>query len=265
MMNYAHLVAILLAGFALSCASPRKESEPIRLRVLSYNIHHGEGTDGKLDLERIAQVIRAAQPDLVALQEVDDRAHRTGSVNQPAELARLTGLIGNFGQAMALEGGGYGQTVLSRWPVLSRTVHTLPQRPGREPRIALVVQTKAGARGPEINFASTHFDHEFEAIRLQQAATLNGVLSSNSIPTILAGDFNAVPESAEMRIFLSDWLDTAESNPQPTIPSDQPQRRIDYILARPRNDWRVIEARVLEEAVASDHRALLSVVEWIGN
>ena len=40
------------------------------LRILSYNIHHGEGMDGKLDLPRIASVITSVQPDIVALQEV---------------------------------------------------------------------------------------------------------------------------------------------------------------------------------------------------
>ncbi|MEX2025646.1 MAG: endonuclease/exonuclease/phosphatase family protein, partial [Pirellulaceae bacterium] len=63
----------------------------LQLRVLTYNIHHGEGIDGKLDLPRIARVIESVDPDLVALQEVDRRVERTGSVDQPAELARLTG------------------------------------------------------------------------------------------------------------------------------------------------------------------------------
>ena len=52
---------------------------PHALRALTYNLHHGEGTDGRVDLERIAGIVRAAQPDLVAFQEVDRRATRTGS------------------------------------------------------------------------------------------------------------------------------------------------------------------------------------------
>ena len=53
------------------------------LRVLSYNIHHAEGIDGKLDVARIARVINDCQPDLVALQEVDKLVERTESIDQP--------------------------------------------------------------------------------------------------------------------------------------------------------------------------------------
>lgn len=52
-------------------------------RVLSYNIHHAEGIDGKLDVARIARVIKDCQPDLVALQEVDKLVERTESIDQP--------------------------------------------------------------------------------------------------------------------------------------------------------------------------------------
>ena len=51
-------------------------AEPLQIRVLSYNIHHGAGVDGKLDLPRIAGVITAVKPDLVALQEVDRNTER---------------------------------------------------------------------------------------------------------------------------------------------------------------------------------------------
>ena len=50
---------------------PTHAEEPQTLRVLCYNIHYGQGTDGKYDIQRLAEVIRAAKPDLVALQEVD--------------------------------------------------------------------------------------------------------------------------------------------------------------------------------------------------
>ena len=63
--------SLLLAWFIW----PGADQAPVpgTLRVLTYNIHHGEGTDGKLDLDRIARVIKAAEPDIVALQEVDQK------------------------------------------------------------------------------------------------------------------------------------------------------------------------------------------------
>ena len=55
---------------------------PPSLRLVSYNIHHGEGMDRKLDLARIAAYLRAQAPDVVALQEVDQGCRRSGQVKQ---------------------------------------------------------------------------------------------------------------------------------------------------------------------------------------
>ena len=138
--------------------APDDASAPARLRVLTYNIHHGEGTDGLIDLSRTAGVITATEPDLVALQEVDQETERTGRVNQVAELERLTRLHGAFGKAMDFSGGAYGVAVLSRWPVSSLERHGLPATPDREPRVALTVHVKAGEHGPALEFTSTHLD-----------------------------------------------------------------------------------------------------------
>src|SRR5690242_8494338 len=99
-------VAVGLAAVAAPAADP---AGPAALRVLSYNIHHGEGTDGKLDLDRIAAVIKAQKPDLVAVQEVDRNTKRTNQVDQAAVLGKLTGLHAAFARAIDLQGGEYGQ------------------------------------------------------------------------------------------------------------------------------------------------------------
>jgi len=99
---------------------------PLVLRVLSYNIHHGEGVDGKLDLERIARVISSVQPDIVALQEVDLLVARSQSIDQPRELARLTGMHSVFGANIDLQGGKYGNAVLARESISQSHNHLLP-------------------------------------------------------------------------------------------------------------------------------------------
>ena len=266
-MRRAAAICSLMLGLAIGCASGSRSGRgaaPVtRLKILTYNIHHAEGTDGELDVERIARVIRGADPDLVALQEVDDRAQRTGQVRQAAELGRLTGLIPTFAQAMSFQGGGYGQSILCKWPVQTRTIYTLPQRAGREPRIAALISTRVGGSGPELLFVSTHLDHEMEAVRKEQAQRLNAILTTNQAPIILCGDFNAGPESGTMQVFSADWVDAASAAPQPTIPAPTPTRRIDYILLRPHQSWRLIETKVLEEPLASDHRPVLAVVELL--
>ncbi len=128
------------------------------IRVLCYNIHHGEGTDQKVDLPRLAQVISKLKPDLVALQEVDQGNKRTGQVDQPGELARLTGLHGIFGKQIPYQGGSYGQAILARSKPEHPKVHLLPGEPDREQRIAFEVTVTLA--GQPIVFASTHLHHK---------------------------------------------------------------------------------------------------------
>lgn len=94
------LFVILIASTGFTAIS-----ETIPLRVLSYNIHHGEGVDGKFDLERIAKVIQSVNPDLVALQEVDRNTTRASDVDQAQELAELTGMHMAYGKALDYQGG----------------------------------------------------------------------------------------------------------------------------------------------------------------
>src|SRR5580704_11939398 len=134
------------------------QTVPRTFRVLTYNIHHGEGTDGRVDLSRLAGVMKSVQPDFVALQEVDRGTERSGGVDQLAELERLTNMHAEFGKAMDYSGGGYGVAVLSRWPLLSSGHHPLPGSPDRDPRTALTVQVGSSEREPLLQFTSTHLD-----------------------------------------------------------------------------------------------------------
>ncbi len=245
----------------------RLQSDPLTVRVLSYNIHHGEGVDGVFDLERLARVILTADPDLVALQEVDRTTTRSSGVDQAAELGRLTGMHAVFGKAMDHAGGGYGEAVLSRWPILKMDNHILPASEGNEPRAALTVRVEIGETGREIIFIGTHLDHTRDPTdRKAQALRINEVfLSESRLPMILVGDLNAQPESEPIGILLEVWSDAAIGNPEPTSPSEGPTRRIDYVLFRPADAWRVVEVRVLDEEIASDHRPLLVVLELRDN
>ncbi len=229
------------------------------LRVLSYNVHHCEGTDGKLDLLRIARVIRAADPDLVALQEVDYKTKRTNGVDQTAELARLTGMHARFGKAIDHAGGEYGQAILSRFPLEAATVHKLPGMPEREQRIAVEIPVKWD--GFDLTFVSTHLDHQLTTEREQQAVTLNELFAKSEKPVVLVGDFNATPESKPLVLLNEKWK-VATLNPKLlTVPAGKPNRQIDYVLVRPANTFRVFKAEVIDEPVASDHRPVFVVLQ----
>jgi endonuclease/exonuclease/phosphatase family metal-dependent hydrolase len=251
-------VVALAAMAALPAADPPGR---VTLRVLSYNIHHGEGTDGKVDLPRLAGVIAAAKPDLVALQEVDDKTRRTGKVDQTAELVRLTGLHGQFGKQIDYEGGGYGQAILSRYPIDGLQVHWLPGTPERERRIAVEAQVKVGGRA--LSFVSTHLHHIRGEFREQQAAKLNELFAATDRPAVLAGDLNANPGSKPLDILRTKWTSATAGPSLFTYPSPKPVKQIDYILCRPGKRFRVVESKVIAEAVASDHRPILAVVELV--
>lgn len=239
-------------------------AEPLRVRVLTYNIHHGEGTDGRLDLARIAAVIQRLTPDLVALQEVDQATTRSRGIDQAAELGKLTGLHAAFGKAMDYAGGRYGQAILSRYPLTEVHVHELPFTEGSEPRCALAAGVRIGADGPEIVFAATHLEHARASLRLCQAQKLQAALAAQDArPTILAGDFNDVPGSPAIQVLQARWTDATAGQPDPTWPAGQPRVKIDYVFFRPEDSWRVVEQQVVNEPVASDHRPLLVVLEWL--
>jgi endonuclease/exonuclease/phosphatase family metal-dependent hydrolase len=250
--------ALVLAGCSTTKApGPDSKAPSVRskeLKILTYNIHHGEGVDGKLDLARIAGIITNSGADLVALQEVDRLATRSGKVDQAAELGRLAGLHHSFGAAMPFQGGYYGQAILSRFPISATSVHPLPQQSGREPRIAVAAQIE------NLWFVSTHLDHQIETIRVQQAYALQKLFGDKPEPVILVGDFNASPTNETMQVF-SNWLDAAGPNGEPTIPSDNPRRRIDYILLNPPARFDVLESKVLNEPIASDHRPVFARVK----
>ncbi len=240
------------------------------LRVLCYNIHYGQGLDGVYDIPRLAAVINQAKPDLVALQEVDVGVQRSGRVHQAQELGRLTGMAVRFGPTQHYEGGLFGNAVLTRLPILDVAIHPLPyteSTPERVtyPRGAIAVVVRGPGDQP-IRFVSTHFQHNLSEDRVAEAQAINGLFADpgDPLPTILAGDINAVPADEPVQILQQRWTCALDDPPAPTVPSDKPTSRIDYIFYRPEARFRLIQAEVIAEPTASDHRPVLAVLEILG-
>jgi endonuclease/exonuclease/phosphatase family metal-dependent hydrolase len=246
-----------LLSLSLACVSTAAEAAR-ELRVMSWNLHHGVGEDGKLDLERIAARIREQKPDLVVLQEVDKQCRRSKSVDQAAELAKLTGLTGAFGKAMDHDGGEYGQAILSKHPLGETKVHKLPG--DGEPRIAFEAVVKLGeGDGETLRLVSVHLDHQQDARRLKQAETLVAALSATKEPLVLAGDFNDVPESPVIKVFGGALTVVEKNGEKLTCPAAGPKVEIDHFFVRGLKA--VSPVTVLPEAVASDHRPLVVTVK----
>ncbi len=234
------------------------------VRVLTYNIYHGETVAAakRFDLDLLAKIIRDTKPDLVALQEVDFKTKRVLKMDLVTELGWRTKMQAVFGKAMAFDGGEYGEGVLSKRSFLSTKNHPLAARKDKEPRAALEINVVLKSTDT-IRFIGTHLDHtKDETDRINQANQLNAIFTKNNRPTILAGDLNATPDSETMKILFQEWQPSFVENIA-TSPAENPKAKIDYILFRPVNRWRVLESKVIDEKIASDHRPVLSVLELI--
>ncbi|MFI4859288.1 MAG: endonuclease/exonuclease/phosphatase family protein [Phycisphaerales bacterium JB063] len=270
MKHASHLILAALLVLAVGCRSntPTQPAAdpPKQLRVLTYNIHHGEGMDNRFDYERLAAVITSVNPDVVALQEVDRATGRSSGIDQAATLGQLTGMHHTFAEAMPYNGGSYGEAVLSRFPIEETWAVNLTAAPGQEPRAVAAIRVRPwGDDGPEVVFAGTHLCHQSDATRLVQAREINAAFPQVRQRTLIAGDFNFTSDTAAYNEMARRWTDTAQlfGDPQPTIPATNPRARIDYVFARPAGAWKIIDVQVIDEQVASDHTPVLVVLEVV--
>src|SRR5687767_5319532 len=135
------------------------------MRLLTYNIRGGLGTDGRRSILRIAAVVRELEGEVIGLQEVHQRLPQSGLKDQPRALARASGMRCIFGPALSVGAGRYGNAVLSKVPARKRTVHRLPGE--GEPRAALEVELELDGRA--VTLFCTHFGLS-EAARVRQSA-----------------------------------------------------------------------------------------------
>ena len=249
-------VGLALFGFAVACAPqsevPDTSSQSV-VRLLAYNIHHGEGMDQVVDLQRIAALINDLNPDLVTLQEVDSVVDRTGRDDQAALLAELTGMSYAFGRFMPYQGGAYGMAVLSRWPIDEQVNVRLSD--GEEPRSALAIRVREPTAEQELLLVGIHF-YRTEEERLAQTVDLLTYLEDEEAPVILAGDFNSEPGTAVMERLQHEWMILDKGDDRYTFASFAPEREIDFVLVRPPDRFEVLVHRPLDEAVISDHRPI---------
>ena len=244
------------------CSSPGTIHEPPHgsvesMRVVAYNIKHGRGMDGVVDLERTAATLEALDADIIALQEVDDRAQRSGGVDQASWLAGRLGMHAAYGSFMEFQGGRYGLAILSRRPIQSHVSWPLP--PGNEPRVALAARILADS-GEAITAVAVHFDWvEDDGFRFEQArATLRRIRDLET-PWVVLGDFNDVPGSRTMDAFRQVGRDAIKPvGSAATFPADRPTIEIDFIISGPPEAWWPARATVIHESKSSDHRPVLA-------
>ena len=233
---------------------------------MTYNVHLCIGTDRRLDVGRVADVIAAQAPDIIALQELDVGRARTGGLDQAHELAQRLGMSFHFGPAMAFENEAYGDAILTRLPERLIKAGPLPgylPMPGLERRGALWVAVQIG--GHELQVITTHLGLVPGEQRLQ-ASALAGINwlgnPDRSNPTILLGDLNAHRRSQVCKTLLHGMKDTRQlirgAAGIATFPSTLPIVGIDHIFVS--EDLRVLSIMTPTDRLsrqASDHLPLV--------
>lgn len=258
------IVSLLLSFFAFSGWAQTNPQNSRVIKVLSFNILHGATTKGDFNLDAIAKVIIEADPDFVALQEVDYKTKRAHRYDLVTELGWRTKLTPLFARAMPYDDGEYGEGILSRYSFLSTRNVPLPFSPGNEPRAALEITTILPS-GDTISVIGTHLDHlKDETDRIAQSKRINEVFSANRYPTLLVGDLNAEPSSKPIQILEEMWSPSYDKNNiQFTFPSDNPIKKIDYVMYYPQKKWKVLKTEVIKDSIASDHCAYLVTLELL--
>ncbi len=205
-------------------------------RIVTYNVHRCVGTDRKLDVARVAAVLAALNPDIVALQELDVGRRRTGHVDQAHEIAARLKMVSHFHPAFRVEEELYGDAILTAMPerlVKAAALPGYPPVPALEPRGALWVEVEVAGRPVQI--LNTHLglvprEQQLQAHSLAGPEWLEHPDCAG--PTILLGDFNATASSLVYRT-LTQRLEPARrlarrKSPSSTFPSTLPVLRIDH-------------------------------------
>jgi endonuclease/exonuclease/phosphatase family metal-dependent hydrolase len=250
-MHHKALLTIIACGMMFGgCAATRTNE----MTMMSFNVRHCAGSDMKLDVSRVAAAIASVRPRFAALQELDVKAKRSDRIDEPAELARLTGMKATFGKTIDFQGGAYGVMLLSKDDPISVTKVPLP---GKEPRLLLLAEFDDCVVG------STHLSVANEKERMDSVGLIRDAVAKFTKPVFVCGDWNARPDSPvlkELGKFLAVLSPTDQNTFHGTAPKllSDPKICIDYIAVDKAHakSFRVLEGAVVPDTVSSDHKPI---------
>ena len=257
--------ACLILALAAGCRSLPDASAGVPLRVMSYNIRYGND-----DLNGIAAAIRAAAPDIVALQEVDVHwADRSAFADQATALGERLGMAVRFAPIYSLPPAQptrprreFGVAVLSRYPIVRWRNDTLTRLSTQTPDAAPtpmpgLLEATLDVRGTAVRVFDTHLDYRADpAVRRAQVAEMLAHIGASPGPTLVFGDMNATPDAPELAPLLARFHDALAGRGADalTYPADAPAKRIDYVLVSPHFN---VRSATVPVTMASDHRPVV--------
>ena len=237
------------------------------MRIMSFNIDSGIGTDRKFAPERSLEVIRDIAADAALLQEVAVCRPNRPPVNYPELAGRVLGCHTAYGKTLVFDNGGqFGNAILSRYPIEPMEVFSLPVPSGAEPRAALVVKVP-GEKPFYLISLHLPFQGEFpedDPVRKKQLAMLQKQVEEKSyFPALLAGDLNNGEHSPAVCFLRENWdiandlgtgLPTAETRKFSWM-------QIDFICGYPKGAWIFRQFDRINALGASDHYPIVAELE----
>jgi endonuclease/exonuclease/phosphatase family metal-dependent hydrolase len=227
--------------------------KPGLLTAMTWNIHGGLGPDGRHDLARILALVRRADPDILALQEVDSRRLRGGE-HPLALFKRALGHHGIAAAAITTPDGDYGQVLLSRWPMSETEIHDISV-PGREPRRAIAAVVDAP--GGKLFVVAAHLGLAFGE-RRRQCRQMAKLSHQSRLTTVMLGDFNdwLWPGSVQ-KVLASSFPGRTHHR---TFPAWLPLFKLDRIYCRPARA--LVTSRIDPEGrTVSDHLPVIAAID----
>jgi endonuclease/exonuclease/phosphatase family metal-dependent hydrolase len=236
----------------------------MKLKVLSWNIHKGiGGVDRRYSLERVANVIATERPDIAVLQEVSDGWPATNRDLQVERLSILTEMPHlAFAPEHRFSEGGYGNAILSRFPIIDRQRVDLKigWRKQRSALSAVIALPSTGHRRKLIvgcvHLGLAESERRAQLRRLFEADNL---LQSSQL-SILAGDYNDVFGTLEQRFLRSVGFSRAGQRRR-SFPAVLPVFCLDGIYTRGMTLLASDLCREGDARRASDHLPLVATFE----
>lgn len=234
--------------------------QTLSIKVMSMNMREG-GQLANFNAEAFSACIRIYNPDVVVFQEMDNFTTRNGKKDLLSEMAVQLGMFPYYGKAFTYSGGDFGNGILSKYPFFNAKNITSQPVGAREMRACAWIDILMPNK-QKVRVAVTHLDvASDEQVRISTLATINtNILTDNTIPTLLIGDFNASPNSDTMNYAKIKWQDIGVGTGN-TINSTNQTSRIDYVMGYPKN-WVKKKYEIVCYPSLSDHCFVVAEVEY---
>lgn len=227
------------------------------LVVMTYNISGHSALLHADHIEKIAAIINSVKPDIVGLQEVHRKTWQSRFRDQLVELEQLTGMRGYFCKTYTQGKGEFGNALLTRGVMVDSVAHPLPSV--GEPRALLESVVKID--GATLNVYVTHlttWGKLNRASRREQLKCLGLHVATSSLPYLLMGDFNAPPDTPELREFMA-MHPGQIAGEDLGITHPLMKERIDYVITD--YGWQVVSTEAISRG-PSDHYPVVTRLMW---